>query len=401
MNVDVEVLTWIGLGLALAALLLLARRNLYLGMTIAALVLGLFTVPGELGPALLAVLADPGIMLLALVVALIPLIGGALEETGLMESLVENLRLGRRAFLALAPALLGMLPMPGGALLSAPLVARGGGVLDGAHKAAVNVWFRHVLYLVYPLGPALIAAAKVAQLEVYRVIPWLFPFFLLSLLLGYAFLLRRAGGEPAYAQEFSPRGLLLPLGVILVAPLLDFLLRWSLRLPVRELGTLAGVGTSLLAVSLAGRLGDRLGKLILKMRVWRFSLIILGMFFFLEVFQRSGVPGLIARLELPGAVLGAVIGPLLGLITGRIQAPVTVIFPVFLARGEAITPLTFALIFYAVFLGYILTPVHPCIAVSVEYFKTSLREFIRVLRWPAALAWLAALLLSLFLFPRL
>jgi len=288
--------------------------------------------------------------------------------------------------------------MPGGALLSAPLVARGGGGLDGAHKAAVNVWFRHVLYLVYPLGPALIAAAKVARLELYRVIPWLFPFFLLSLVLGYAFLLRRAEGQSTYAAEFSLHGLLLPLAVIFIAPLLDFLLRWSLRLPVRELGTLAGVGLSLLAVSLAGRSnGLRLGKIALKMRVWRFALIILGMFFFLEVFQRSGVPGLIAGLKLPGAVLGAVIGPLLGLITGRIQAPVAVIFPVFFARGEAITPAMFALSFYAVFLGYILTPIHPCIAVSVEYFKTSLREFIRVLRWPALLAWLVALIFSFFL----
>jgi len=59
-------------------------------------------------------------------VAIIPLIGGGLEESGRMAELVSNLRIGRRAFLASSPALLGMLPMPGGALLSAPLVEREG-----------------------------------------------------------------------------------------------------------------------------------------------------------------------------------------------------------------------------------------------------------------------------------
>jgi|GEM_PF-3726141 len=56
-------LTWLGLFFALAALLTISQRNLYLAM-FAALVLGLFTLPlCELGLAFLAVLRDPGIML--------------------------------------------------------------------------------------------------------------------------------------------------------------------------------------------------------------------------------------------------------------------------------------------------------------------------------------------------
>lgn len=393
-------LTWLGLLFALFALLFIAQRNLYLAMFAGALVLGLFTLPlREIGLALLRVFLDPEIVLLAAAVAIIPLIGGGLEESGQMEGLVNNLRIGQRAFLAVSPALLGMLPMPGGALLSAPLVERGGEGIGGGLKAAVNVWFRHILFLAYPLGPALIASAKIAGLEVYETIPYLLPFFLLSLLLGYYFLLQRARGRMVWEGELSWRKLLVPLGIILAAPAIDLLLKAAAPLPVGELGTLAGVAVSLILVALIGRLGlRRLGRIGRQMRVWRFALIILGMFFFLNVFQGSGAPELLAGLELPPAVLCVVVGTLLGLITGRIQAPVAIVVPIFIAGAVTVTPMLFALIFHSIFIGYVLSPIHPCVSVSLEYFKVPMKDFLRMIAPPALLALLVTAALAVFLF---
>ncbi|HIC95773.1 TPA: DUF401 family protein [Candidatus Bipolaricaulota bacterium] len=382
--------TWLGLLLALAALLSISQRSLYLAMFAAALILGLFTLPlVRLAGAFLELLRDPGIGLLTLVVGLIPLIGGGLEASGRMEELVRNMRLGRRASLAASSALLGMLPMPGGALLSAPLVGLAGGEVAGALKAAVNVWFRHILYLVYPLGPALIASAKVAGLEVYQAIPFLLPFFLLSILLGYLFLLRRVReGRPDYGR-FSRRGLIIPLGIILAAPATDLILKNAFPLPVGELGTVVGVLLSLLLVALFGGLGlAELTQIGRKMRIWRFALIIPGMFFFLKVFQASPAPEVLSRLALPPAGLIVGGGFLLGLITGRISAPAAIIIPILTAEagtGPLSLPV-FALIFYSIFLGYLLTPVHPCISVSAEYFRVPLRLFLRELAPPAGLA---------------
>lgn len=391
-----ELRTWIGLLLAVAVLLGLARWKLYIALFTAALLFGLLALsPEQVGGALLGIFRDPGILFLALIVAIIPLIGGGLEGSGQMEGLVRNMRIGRRAFLAFAPAIVGMLPMPGGALLSAPLVERGGGETDGALKAAVNVWFRHVLFLIYPLGPALIASAKVAGLEIYRLIPYLLPFCLLSILLGYLFLLRRVKGRMDYPSSFSLRGLLLPLGALLAAPFTDLVLESALALPVRELGTLAGVSLSLLLVAGFGRLNwsDLLavGK---KMRVWRFSLVILGMFFFIGVFQRSEAPQLLAGLALPPAVLGVVGGFLLGLITGRIEASASIIIPILAVGTSGLTLPLFSVIFYSIFLGYVLTPMHPCIAVSTEYFGISLRAFLARLALPAGLALVTAAVLG-------
>ncbi len=391
---------WIGFALSIVLLLFVSRRNLALGMAIAAAVLAAFTLtPASFGEALWQTISDPSVLLLALIVGLIPLIGGAMETSGEMGRLVSNLRIGVRPFLALAPALLGMLPMPGGALLSAPLIERGAGHTAPDVKAAANVWFRHALLLVYPLGPALIASAKIAGLDVYAVIPYLVPAFLLTLITGYVFLLRRASGRLSQSGAFSVVGLVVPLAIILAAPLLDLLLKGTIDLPVAEIGTSVGVFVSLVAAMAVGRLRFRqFGAIFRRMTPWKYALIVLAMFTFLNVFTASGVPERIAAMTLPPVVLCVVIGAVLGLITGRIQAPMSIVLPIYFSTYGAMPAPVFALTYFAVFLGYILTPIHPCISVSVEYFETSMVPFLKRMIVPAAIGLVASLVVGLLLF---
>ena len=212
-------LIWIGFTVSIVVLLVVSRWKLWIAMVAAALVLAAFTLsPRETADSVWATLSDPGVILLALVVGLIPLIGGVLERSGRMDDLVENMRIGQKPFLASSPALIGMLPMPGGALLSAPVVDKAGAGMSPAAKAAANVWFRHVLYLAYPLGTALIASAKIAGITVYQAIPFLFAFFVFMLVAGYVFLLREAEGKMKYKGDVQPVKLVAPLTVIALAP---------------------------------------------------------------------------------------------------------------------------------------------------------------------------------------
>jgi hypothetical protein len=392
-------LLWLGFALAVVCLVLISRRNLALGMIVATLVLAAFTLDlAGFGAALRITATDPAVWLLALVVGLIPLIGGVMERSGQMDSLVNNLRIGVRPFLALSPALLGMLPMPGGALLSAPIIEQGAGHTAADVKAATNVWFRHTLLLIYPLGSALIASAKIASLTVYEVIPYLIPAFVLMTAAGCLFLLRYANGRLAQQGSFSLVGLLLPLGVILSAPLVDLLLKTTLPLPVTEIGTAAGVIVSLtLAVSTGRTTLRALPEVFFRMKPWKYAAIILAMFTFLNVFRESAVPSAIAALSLPPVVLTVVIGFALGLITGRVQAPMSVIVPIYVTAHGAVAPSAFAVTFFAVYLGFVLTPIHPCVSVSVEYFGTTIGAYLRRMALPAAVGAIAATLAGLLL----
>jgi hypothetical protein len=118
-------LVWTGFFLALAVLLIVSRKNFAAGMFLGAFILAIFTIPfNEITPPFISAFTDPSTILLAIAVGLIPIIGGTLKDTGQMDNLVKNMRIGKKAFLAVSPALLGMLPMPGGALLSATMIEK-------------------------------------------------------------------------------------------------------------------------------------------------------------------------------------------------------------------------------------------------------------------------------------
>jgi hypothetical protein len=76
----------------------------------------------------------------------------------------------------------------------------------------------------------------------------------------------------------------------------------------------------------------------------------------------------------------------------------SIIVPIYVTTHGAMSAPVFAATYFAIFLGYILTPIHPCISVSLEYFKTSLAAFLGRLAPPATVALVITLLVSLLIF---
>lgn len=384
------ILPWVGFGLSLVLVLALARWSLWGALLLGAGALGGLALPaGELGRAFLAVWTSPGVPLLALAMTLIPLIGGALVETGRMEELLAGLPRSRRAVYALAPAVLGMLPMPGGALLSAPLVEQAGGSSPEL-RAAANVWFRHTLHAIYPLSPALITGAALAGLDVWGVIPYQLPGVALLVVLGSIAFLRRTSGSVELPAPRSRWGLAVPLGILVAAPALDLALKRLAPLPAPELATVAGVAASLVLAS-AGRVSlEQLAGIARRERPWRFGLIVIGVFTYLAVFERSGLPARIAAFPLPPAVLAVGGGWFFGFATGRQQAALSLVIPIYLGARGAMAPWAFAATYLASYLGYLLSPLHPCLTVSAEYAGVPLGLVWARLLVPSLVAFLVA-----------
>ncbi len=386
-----EILIWAGFVLSIASIMIVSRKSMWLGLTLGAVVLGFTcTTPENFVLVVYLTLTDPSILFLALGVALIPIMGGALEEGGLMDDLVNNLRIGKKAFLVFSPGLLGMLPIPGGALLSCPLVNKAGEGVSGRRKAAINVWYRHVFVMLYPLA-SLLPTTKMAGINLYVGMVYLIPGAILFLILGYIFMLRGVKGKAVYQGRIKPADLFVSLGVFIVTPMLHFSLTYMFPFIYTEFHMVVAVSIGLALSFYVGGLGvNRLKPVIKKMKPWNFGLIILGMFLFLNVFQASEAPDLIAGVAMPKVVFLVIIGAVLGFVTGRLTAPIAIMVPIYFSRFglKVLDPLTFAVIFLAVFLGYVVSPVHPCVSVSLEYFKVSYKEVMKVMGAPtlAALA---------------
>ncbi len=148
---------------------------------------------------------------LGLVVAVVMVIwlSSQMASAGVMTDLVRvvRARTGPRASLAVLPAVIGLLPMPGGAIFSAPLVDRAdeGGRVPPLLKTHINYWFRHIWEYWWPLYPGVLVAIAVTGLEVWQFTLLQMPMTLLAVGVGAVWLLRRVPPEPARPGEPAGR----------------------------------------------------------------------------------------------------------------------------------------------------------------------------------------------------
>ncbi len=130
-----------------------------------------------------------------LIVWLIMVMSKMMKEAGQMERLVSSFsRLSGdpRTVGSVMTALIGLLPMPGGALFSAPMVDASLAALpvNKEQKTIINYWFRHIWEYWWPLFPGVILALALLKVETWIYISTMAPVTVISLLAGTLFILR-------------------------------------------------------------------------------------------------------------------------------------------------------------------------------------------------------------------
>lgn len=395
-------LDWLILLSGVMILIVLGRRNLWFALLTASLWLGFFNLPPlDIWNIFLQKVLTSENLLLAYAVAVIPLIGGVLQHTGIFTRMVDNLRMKRAVFLAAGPAFLGLLPIPGGALLSAPLVLRAGDDISNSHYAAINVWFRHLLTFIYPLA-SLLVCAQLAGLSAIKTMLYLIPGLLLLTLLGWFFLLRNIRGSlPSGNEKINRWAILQPILIIITAPVLHVLLRQFVPFLTDKTALAVSVTTSFVLALFAGKPGWReAGRIFRKMKPWVFFLLLIFIFFFRYIFEASGISSLVSDMNLSMPVVIVVLGALFGALTARVQVGISLLLPIFIVKfGEnALTYPAFALMYFSVFQGYVISPLHPCVLVTLEFFGTSLKGFYRWFIFPGLITLGAAYLTASLMF---
>ncbi len=373
---------WIAFIIVLGIIMIFSKKELGIVLSIGALLFALLTQVNIIST-LITVLTSPSIILLAIVVMLIPILGGIMDESGLMLELIQKMSASKKTSLMMSPAFFGMLPVPGGALMSAPIVDQIDSTLLPNRKNAINVWYRHAFILIYPLSPALIVGSILAGISLYIIIvAMIIPFFVM-IIMGYLTLLRSVDMEVEDFERDLKRVFhnLIP---IIIAPIIDFVGRTFFNLSYPEIYLVIGLFLSIwIALIFAKMNFSHVKEISKKMKIWRFPLLILAIFWFLEVFIQSGLPDEIAGLMLP-FLLFIFLGFFLGFATGRIQLPLSILIPVYLIQnGVSIMILIdFVFLYSAIFLGYLITPLHPCVAYSINYFKIDYKGAFKYLAIP-------------------
>ena len=128
-----------------------------------------------------------------LTVFMVSILGGLMGHYKLLEKIVSTLEKvirNKKNILMFIPAFIGLLVIPGGALLSAPFINDLGKELKlaPARRAAINLLFRHIAMFIVPYSTGiLIISSSFAELNILRIIGLNFVF--ISLVIGVGYLL--------------------------------------------------------------------------------------------------------------------------------------------------------------------------------------------------------------------
>ncbi len=346
-------------------------------------------------------LLDPATLQLMGVITLIEMITIFLQLTGSLQRILHALRkvfADSRVLIALVPTLLGLFPVPGGAMLSAPMVGVYGDEIgiQANRKSAVNLFFRHIWDQVFPFKPHLILAAAVLNIPLFTLVGWHLPVTLVSALVGYEYLVGRYPKPQAVPE--SPEGAAggRALWIEVMPLLLPLILGLGFRIDfffATAAGLLFGFATQSVSRGM-------FGTIIKKGVRFQLLLLIAAVMIFKVALESSGLLKILAR-ALPGygiplSLLALALPLIISTATGIELVAVGMVYPMVVGMVPAGSPaLPYILIMMtANAIGQTYSPVHICMVVGNEYFGAKLGKVVQMSIVPQAVRLLATFLFA-------
>lgn len=354
-------------------------------------------------------LASPDTVLLATLIGGIMVLSSFMRESGSLDSLVTSYRAlvrSPRFATASIPTVIGVLPVPGGALFSAPMVSAidRDNELDDGKRAAINYWYRHIIELLWPLYPAFVLTMTISRLPLLSLMAVNFYAPIVLALGGAFFLLPRSYGrstEPrsvdGAAALWSFLGAFAPVViVVLSALLLGPLFKAMSWIPVawnKNLPAIFGVGAAI-AYTLAKVRGMDVRKAFPRKGLESVIGTIVGIKAFSAATEAAGLAQAVSSelggLGIPAAAVLALLPFIAGLVTGVGFGYVGLSFPIVLGMvppdaGLVVRAASVALAGAWGFSGMMLSPLHVCMAVSSEHFRIRNASLVRAILPPVAL----------------
>jgi integral membrane protein (TIGR00529 family) len=377
-------------------ILLLVKKNVSLGLAILAggVFLGLlFRLPPFeiLKSSGIAAVEWPTIHLL-IIVLLILIFGEFLKALKSLESLsagLENLFRSTKLLLMFLPALVGLLPMPAGAMMSAPMVEQVGSKrqVPAEIRMVVNYWFRHILEFSWPLYLGVVMTASVLSISLREVILAQIPLSFAMILGGLLF----CTGKITVNKNATDRegGFLENLGLAFKG-ILPVLVVVGLNLTLRIDIALA-LALTLILFSLIRKVGIKSWWEMIKRAITlEIVILILAVMIFKKLITVSGaietVPNSLASFGISPVFAIVAVPFTVGILTGMTSAFVGISYPVLFSflSPDGVNYGYMMLAYGAGFAGVMLSPVHLCLVVTKSYFKVSFSEIYRKLL-PASL----------------
>ncbi|MBN2211350.1 MAG: DUF401 family protein [Sedimentisphaerales bacterium] len=315
-------------------------------------------------------------------------LGQIMQEIGLSGRIapaMQRLFRSRRLALAAIPALMGLLPTPGGIMLSAPLIKTPGEQMgvSNSRLAAINFFFRHVWESVWPLFPAVPLIQGLVGVSAWQIFRYNVVILIVAVISGVIFMLLPAlpGERQQFTQKASYRESIKTFMQALWPIILTATLWVTLGLP-----PVVGILISIFILIFAYRIPSPRAKEIFKATCKPdHFLLVLGALMFRLNLNAADAVQVIAKFltdaHMPVIAIIFILPFIVGFLTGLSMPAVATTVPlllVFIGTGdEAILALE-RLAYAGVICGWLISPIHLCFALSMSYFKA---PYLRLLAW--------------------
>lgn len=338
-------------------------------------------------------------------VLLMLLFNDVLRKTERLQLLISSLRELIKSVKLIAsfiPALVGLLPMLGGAMISAPMVKE---ALDNCNvskekKTLINYWYRHVWEYILPLYPGVILASGLLNINLSKLILYQVPLTLTAIISGFLYLFDLREKKPKIFSKKSKNVSILNI-LIGLLPILIVIAGVAI-FKINIIIVLVIVIISLLII-----FKEYIPKIYkdfdYKKYVSMFAMVF-GLMLFKDSFIKSGavniLPDYLISTNVPSFVIVSLIPLSAGLMTGVTHAEIGISFPIimpFLVTENGINMGCVVLAYASGFAGVLLSPVHVCLAITKDYFKADSKKLYRLLI-PAVAALLAYAFVLYFLY---
>jgi len=352
-----------------------------------------------------ASLLHPKTLSLSIVVSLILVLSHSLEKAGQMKRLLDAFKgLFRRpqVNMVIFPALIGLLPMPGGAIFSAPMVKNLGKThgLSAPQLSYINYWYRHIWEYWWPLYPGILLTTAMASVDLWRLVLVTVPLTLVVVVAGY-WPLRKAMAAPRteagrtvagpFLKELAPILFVIVFGLA-TGQLFSILFSGSLRTVSKELGLILALLLAILWTWRSNHMNSRQCWGIL----WQPALLnmiymVAAILLFKGILENSGAVGQMSqemlRWHFTLVPVAIVLPFLVGMVAGITIAFVGATFPILISliqsMGQTNLILPYMMLALASgFAGVLLSPLHLCLQLSNSYFKTSMGPVYRLMAIP-------------------
>lgn len=350
------------------ALILVLIRKFQVGVAVlaGALALGFLTIGFKCLEVLYETLTSLQTLKYLVIFTLAFTLAYSMKESGVLNDLTKSaLSVFGRSSVAVIPAMIGLMPMPGGAIVSAVMLKS---VFEEfrvhPNKATfLNYWFRHIWASLDPIYPSVILVLAILELSYPVMLEATYPVTVLMVLAGLPFV-RGINGNVVKEKNYSGLLYLSPILIVMVLTLLGLDLLYSLAISV------------LIFYILKRPNLKRVAKDALDPKLY---LLVISLLFYKEIVVESNsaeeLMKAVATLGIPQPVVASLISFMMGFATGIESGYAAIAIPLlstFTGVGDSVILKNLMLAVGSGILGVMLSPLHLCLILTKEYYSADL-----------------------------